>query len=287
MIKSFEPLFGLGTLCTDACADEFKFRADETLPAAFGQRGDLLSKRTGLQIGGVIARMRVGFPLRDFDDPRGDGFEKIPVVRDHHHRARKATKKILQPACGLGVEVVGGFVEKQKIGLGRKSATERDTALFTTRQRANQRVQRRGMEGAREAFDAGLEVPSVRVLDEFQHVVKFFIRALARLIATQGFNEIGSASLDVCKDSSGGIELELLRQITDTQSTASGDFAGVGFVFPGEDFEEARLATSVPPHQRDFFSGRDGQRDSFQEKLVAVGETDFIGREKRYRHQRI
>ena len=99
MVESFEALFGFGTLGAHPGPDILQLRTDEPLAAAFGLGCDLLTQRARLEIRGVVARVRVGFSLRDFDDPRGDGFEKITIVRDHHHRAGKAIEKILEPAC--------------------------------------------------------------------------------------------------------------------------------------------------------------------------------------------
>ena len=73
------------------------------------------------------------------------------------------------------------------------------------------------------------------------------------------------------------IELELLWQIPDTQSTAQRDVAGVGLVLPGEDFQQRSFAASVAPDHADFFAGGDSERDAIEQRLVAIGEADFVG----------
>ena len=142
------------------------------------------------------------------------------------------------------------------------------------------------MERSGEAFDAGLEVPPIGVLDEFEQIVEFFFRPLACLVAPQGFDQIGRARLDVREHGGSWIEFEFLGQVAHTQTPAARDFAGVSFIFPSEDFEEARLAAAIATDERDFFTGGDGQSDAIKKKLRAIGETDFVGRKKGSRHQR-
>jgi len=62
--------------------------------------------------------MRERLAKADFDDARGDRFEKIPVVRYKNNRAREALEKAFKPVNRLGIEEVGRLIQKQEVGLG-------------------------------------------------------------------------------------------------------------------------------------------------------------------------
>ena len=49
-----------------------------------------------------------------------------------NHSAGVVVQEALQPGDGLGVEVVGRFVQQQHVRLGEQQAAECDTAAFTT-----------------------------------------------------------------------------------------------------------------------------------------------------------
>src|SRR5439155_8231100 len=94
--------------------------------------------------------------IRQLNDARGNHIEKIPIVSNENHRARKIMKEILQPKNGFGVEMIGGFVEEQQIRLCGKSAAQCDASFFTARERSEQGIQRRRRQSGGLGPDAGL-----------------------------------------------------------------------------------------------------------------------------------
>jgi hypothetical protein len=64
-------------------------------------------------------------------------------VGDGDHRSRKLLQMLLQPGDTFGIEVVGGLVEQQEIGLFEQYTTERDSALLTAAQLSHVSVRRR------------------------------------------------------------------------------------------------------------------------------------------------
>jgi hypothetical protein len=55
--------------------------------------------------------------------------EKIAVVRDEHEGKRILQQILLQPVAGFEIEVVGGLVEQQQVGLFEQQLGERDAHL--------------------------------------------------------------------------------------------------------------------------------------------------------------
>ena len=53
-----------------------------------------------------------------FQNPFCGVVQEVAVVGNRHHGARKAREELLQPIDRLGVQVVGGLVEQEHVGLG-------------------------------------------------------------------------------------------------------------------------------------------------------------------------
>jgi hypothetical protein len=96
-----------------------------------------------LEVGGVVALVRVGATAVDLEDPLRHVVEEVAVVRDGQHRARVVREVLLQPQDALGVEVVRRLVQEQQVGLAQQQLAERDPTAFATGQRGDRRIRRR------------------------------------------------------------------------------------------------------------------------------------------------
>jgi hypothetical protein len=150
--------------------------------------------------------------------------------------------------------MVGRLVEEQQIGLRSKGAAECDAAFLASGKWSDHGIERRRVESPGEAFDAGLEVPAVGVLNFFEAFLELGIAPLARLVAAHPFHEIGGSILNILENCGLGIEFKFLREIADAEPAPTRDVTGIGGIFAGEDFEEARLATAVATDESDFFA---------------------------------
>jgi hypothetical protein len=74
---------------------------------------------------------------------------------------------LLEPQHALGVEVVGGLVEEEQVGLLQEQLAERDAALLTTGEVGDRRVGRRAAERIHRLLELGVEVPGVGGVDGF------------------------------------------------------------------------------------------------------------------------
>ena len=66
-----------------------------------------------------------------FQNPAGGIVEEIAVVGDGHHGARVFLQEALEPAHTLGVEMVGGLVQQQHVGIGEQKAAQCHASFFT------------------------------------------------------------------------------------------------------------------------------------------------------------
>ncbi len=80
----------------------------------------------------VVAFPGVGAALVELEDPGGDVVEEVAVVGYDNEGAGEAFEVFFEPGDGFGVEVVGGFVEEEYVGVGDEEAAEGDAAAFTS-----------------------------------------------------------------------------------------------------------------------------------------------------------
>ena len=78
--------------------------------------------------GGVVALEGDAAAAVELEDPAGDVVEEVAVVGDGDDRARVLLQMPFEPGDRLGVEVVGGLVEQQQVGLLQQQPAEGDAA---------------------------------------------------------------------------------------------------------------------------------------------------------------
>src|SRR5205814_6509396 len=57
--------------------------------------------------------------------------QEVPVVRDKHQREWIVDQVLFQPVARFQIQVVGGFVQQQQVGLVEQEFGQRDTHLPT------------------------------------------------------------------------------------------------------------------------------------------------------------
>ena len=95
----------------------------------FGARAPAARRALGLgrrPVLGPAARVAAQPPVLDHERARADRLEQRPVVGDQQHRAREAGERVLERLAALEVEVVGGLVEDQQVGVGAGQQRERE-----------------------------------------------------------------------------------------------------------------------------------------------------------------
>ncbi len=78
---------------------------------------------------GIATRPVVQRAAVDFHDAGGDAVQKRPVVADEHQRQGCAEQEFLQPGDACKIEVVGGFVQQQQVGLADQRAGQQHAPL--------------------------------------------------------------------------------------------------------------------------------------------------------------
>ena len=91
------------------------------------------------QPGRVVAFPRYAAAAVQFQNPLGDVIEKIPVVRDGHHRSRILRQMPLEPGHRLGIQMVRRLVQQQQIRPFQQQLAEGDAPAFATGKRVHMR----------------------------------------------------------------------------------------------------------------------------------------------------
>ncbi len=122
-----------------------------------------------LEPGGVVALPRDARAAVQLEDPARHVVEEVAVVGDRDDRARVLLQELLEPGDRLRVEVVGGLVQQQEVGLLQQEAAERHAADLAAREGAHVRVARRAAQGVHRDLDRAVQVPAVGDLDGVLH----------------------------------------------------------------------------------------------------------------------
>ncbi len=221
---------------------------------------------------GVVALPRNAAAAVQFQDPLGGVVEEVAIVGHRHHGAGVARQELLQPFDGLGVQVVGRFVEQQHVRLLQQQPAQRHAALFAARQRADHRVPRRQAQRVGGHFQ--LLFQQVRIAGGQDRLQPLLLGG--ELVEVGAFLGIGlvdpvqrglrlqhlaDAFLDRFAHGLGRVQLRLLRQVADLDARLRARFAAEIGVHAGHDLQHRGLAGAVEAEQADLGAGEERQRD--------------------------
>jgi hypothetical protein len=207
----------------------------------------------------------------EFEDPLGGVVEEVTVVGHGHHGAGETQQVLLQPLHGFGVEVVGGFVEQQHVGLRQQQLAQRDATLLAAGEVLDRGIPGRQAQRVGGDFELGFAVGARGGDDGFQPRlllgelvevgILFRVGGIHGFELGLGFHDLAHAGFDLLAHGLGRVELRLLRQVADAQVRQVLHLAlelGVGL---GHDAQHGRLAGTVEAEQADLGAGEEGQRD--------------------------
>ena len=192
-------------------------------------------------------------------------------------------QELLQPLDGLGIEVVGGLVEQQHVGLGQQQAAQRDAALLAAGQRCDLRLPRR--QAQRVGGDLQLVLDVVAGGGQHRFVFRLLRGQLVEIGVGLGvggidfvqflprLQHLAQALLDRLAHGLVRVELRLLRQIADRHIGHGNGLALDVLVQPGHDLEHGGLARAVQAEHADLGAGEKAERDVLED--LALGRNDL------------
>ena len=198
---------------------------------------------------------------------------------DGQDGARVGGQVLLQPQHRLGVEVVGGLVEQEQVGLAQQQLAQRDAAHLATGQVGDGRVARRATQCVHGLLDLGVHVPGVHrveLLLEPTHLLHELVGVVGghllghRVVPADLHHGLAESVLDVLLDRLGLVEHGLLHEDADAGLRVEERLTVGGLVEAGHDLEDRGLARAVGPHHADLRTGIEGHRHVVEDHLVPV-----------------
>lgn len=194
---------------------------------------------------------------------------------------------LFEPLHALGVEVVGGLVEEQQVGLGQQQLAQRDAAALTTGQVGHRLVGRRAAQRVHGLLELRVEVPRVGMVELLLQPAHL----LHQLVGVVGGHQLGDlveaveldldlaqALFDVAANGLLLVQRRLLQQDADGRVVGQEGVTVVRLVQARHDPQDARLAGAVGPNDADLGAWIEAQRDVVQDHLVAVRLADLLHR---------
>jgi hypothetical protein len=208
----------------------------------------------------------------EFQDPLGDVVEKITVVRHRDHGARILFEKMFEPGHRLGIQVVGGLVQEQHVGLRQQQTAQGDAALLAARQFPYDGIPRRQPQRVGGDFELALQFPAAYGVDLVLHL-RLLFHELVHLVVRHGFGEtiadriepvdealhVADAFDDHLAHGLGVVEQRLLRQVTDLDIGLRPGFALDLLVEAGHNLEQRRFTGAVQAQHADLGAGEETQ----------------------------
>jgi hypothetical protein len=245
-----------------------------------------------LQPRGVVALPRDAVAAVELEDPAGDVVEEVAVVGDRDDGALVVLEVPLEPGHRQGVEVVGGLVEQQDVGLPDEQPAQRDPPPLAARQHVDHGVRRRAAQGVHGELESGVELPGADRLDLLLDL-GLAVEHLLHLVVVHGLGEalgqgvelgeqglgLGRALLDDLPHRLAGLERGLLLEQADRVAGRPHDLAVRGLLGPGHDAQQRALAGPVEAEDADLGAVEEAERDVAQHLLLAVGLRDPHHRE--------
>ena len=189
---------------------------------------------------------------------------------------------LLQPEHGLRVQVVGGLVEQQQVGLLQQQLAQCYAAALTTGEVGDGHVGGRATQSLHSLLQLGIQVPRVSGVDSFLQLTHFLHEGVEVSIGLshQGGNlveavELGlnlaHALLNVAQNGLLFVQRRLLQQ--DAHGVAGGQacLAVGGLVEASHNLEDGRLTRAVRTNHTDLGAGEERHRHVVKDDLVAHG----------------
>ena len=213
-----------------------------------------------------------------------DLVQEVPVVADDDHRALVAVEHVLQPADRIDVQVVGGLVQQQHVGVGEQRLRQQHAQLPAGRDFAHEQVVLvHGDLQAQQEF-AGARFGRVAVVFGelgFQvgraHIVVFggLWVGVDRVALGHGRPHLGVAHHDHVQHPY-LLEGELvLAQLAQPHAGFERHVARRGLEVAADDFHEGRLAGTVGPDQTIPVAFPELDADVFEKRLGAELDSEI------------
>ena len=230
-----------------------------------------------LQPAGVVALEGDALAAVQLQRPLGDLVQEIAVVGDQDHAAGEGLQVVLQPGDALGVQVVGGLVQQQHVGLAEQQAGQSHAALLPAGELVHRPFGRGAAQGVHGLLDAGVDVPQILRVDlllKGVHLLHQLVGVVLGHLHGDGVVAVEDLLLaaladDVAEHVQLLVQVRLLLQVSHAHTIGGLGLAVEFGVQARDDLEQRRLAGAVHAHHADLGVGVEAQPDVLEDLLAA------------------
>ena len=221
-----------------------------------------------LEVFGVVYLVVVDAAHRDLDGAGGDVVHKLTVVADDYHRLAVADEEVFEPLDGLDVEVVGGLVEEQHVGLLKEQLGQLDAHAPSAAEVARGAVEIRPFEAEAQqgllyillvvgGVDSIVFLAQGRYLFDELHVAVALVVGTRFQLLVQAVNfslHLVQMGKGLCRFFEHGASVfghQVLGQVGDDTVLGSRHLAAGGLAYAGQNLQQGTLSRSVLAHEGD------------------------------------
>ncbi len=257
-------------------------------PRHFAQAG-LLLQLLLFHVGGIVARSLANKPVRQLYDAVDRAVEEGPVVRNHQYRTPEMGDILLKPLQRSHVQMVGGFVQEQKIRFQQQQARQTDTHALASgqgRQRTLEHVpgQSQSVQGEFHIALVIVATPCFKTGGRRRiglHQPTVFHRIVSG--GREGVLQMAQLGLQPLQFAVGQGRLiripgfvDILGEITGQDPGGADHRSHIWRLQPFRDPEQGGFAASVGSDQSDSGSGVKAEGDTLQDRPVKIGLFDLL-----------
>jgi hypothetical protein len=205
-------------------------------------------------------------------------------VRDEHQRAGILEQPGLEPRNGIDVEVVGGLVEDEHVGLGDERARQQHATAPPTGERIDRDVARQA-QAIEDHLDALLDPPAIALVELVLQAAEAFQRGRRRvvghvvrgvMVGGDHLAQRAEAFGDDVEDRLVGGKRDVLLETRHDDARLPPEGAAVRRQRTGDDFQQRRLAGAVATDDGDPLAAIDLKGDAIEKRQVTKGDRDRI-----------
>ena len=282
-------LCGVGGAGFEACDKVFFFGNHLLLSLCAGD--EIFSADGALfQVKIVIAAIHRNRLVIDFRDGGDAAVHEFAVVACHHKRALELVcQPVFKPDDRFDIEVVGGFVEQQNIGIEDEDTGKRDTHLPTTAEGFDRAMEGIGADpkAGENLLGAVVEVVAAFLCKGFGGIAvageqslhcirihRLAHRLFHRFDLFAQLQQIGQNSANFLKRRASRHLADVLGEITHHGFFADADLPFIGLFFPYDEAKDRRLACAIGTYEANAVIRKDLKVGIAKKDLCAVTDAD-------------
>ena len=247
---------------------------------------------TLLEVRRVRAAVEFGTAERHLEQGIAGTVQEVAIVGDNHGRALPLAELTLEPLHGRDIEVIGGLVQQEHVGLREQQARQIGTRALPAGEMIERHVEIRlgETQAGEHLLDAIVIQVAAEALEVLLEPAVFFHGRLAAGVIRHFKLQAGELGLLADEfhedrftrvpDRAFELKIGLLGQIARAQTFEASHFAGRGLLQADQDAQQGGLADAIGADEGQARAAGNGKRNIAEDVLRAKGLGEGCGRDQ-------